>query len=333
VLVDKPDGDLHRILEVPRDGSDRVRTLLTLTMSPWLMGVARDDGIYVDQVHRPSELLRFPVSRRVPEQLGISPSFLSYGHGGVLSLPDGRVLMGSSSGGRYRALVTTPGGLLPFVDTTDDTSTPTAVLGQAEVAFLEGSGANRRIAISSIPDDRIIRRVNAPAGEITSMAASPDGGTIYCVASGVLWAVTSKQAQSGAPRRITEGDGVAVDPRNGDLIVEIFGADGVRLVRMPAGGGPKQEISFREGSFVVWPIPLSPSAVGHDGRILMQGGANNTWSYYAGVVDPERKSVQVVPLNYDGDVVVPGWTKDGKIVAVGFRYRMNLWRFGRVKGR
>jgi len=74
-----------------------VRTALTLTMGPWFMDVAHDGSIYVDQVHRPSELLRFPgAAGGVPEQLGISPSFASYGHGGVLPLPDGRVLMGSS---------------------------------------------------------------------------------------------------------------------------------------------------------------------------------------------------------------------------------------------
>jgi hypothetical protein len=50
------------------------------------------------------------------------------------------------------------------------------------------------------------------------------------------------------------GDGVAVDPRNGDLIIQIFAADGVRLVRMPPSG-PEQEISFSTGPFVMYPIP------------------------------------------------------------------------------
>ena len=330
VLVDAPDGDLHRILEIPRDGSDNIRTLLTLTVGPWFMDAGRDGSIYVDQVQRPSELLRFSTSGGVPEQLGISPSFLSYGHGGAVPLPDGRVLMGSSPGGRERLLVTAPGqGLVTFLETPEETSTPSAVLGMHEVALLEGSRPKRRIAIASIPDDRIVRRLDAPTAEITGMAASPDGRTIYYVASGVVWAVPSNQTR-GTRRKVRDGDGVAVDPRNGDVIIQIFAADGVRLVRMPTSGS-EQEISFSPGQFVMYPIPLSASAVGSDGRILVQGGETNTWSYYVGVIDPSKKSVKVVHLAFDGDTVVPGWAKDGKIVSVGFRYRMNLWHFRRLK--
>ncbi len=330
VLVDAPDGDLHRILEVPRDGSDNVRTIITLTMGPWFMDASRDGSIYVDQVHQPTELLRFPASGGVPEQLGISPSFLSYDHGGVLALPDGRVLMGSSPGGRDRMLVTAPGkGLISFLETAEETSSPMAALGAREVALMEGNRTKRRIAIASIPDDRIVRRLDVPPGDITGMAASPDGRTIYYVASGVVWAVPSNEGR-GTRRKIRDGDGVAVDPRNGDLIIQIFAADGVRLVRMPPSG-TEQEISFSTGLFVMYPIPLSANAVGPDGRILVHGGQTDTWQYYVGVIDPSQKSVKVVRLAYDGDTAVPGWTKDGKIVSIGYRYRQNLWRFRQVK--
>ena len=157
------------------------------------------------------------------------------------------------------------------------------------------------------------------------MAASPDGRTVYYIASGVVWAAPSNEAQ-GTRRKLRDGDGVAVDPRNGDLIIQLFAADGVRLIRMPSSG-PEQEISFSTDRFVMYPIPLSANAVGPDGRILVQGGQTDTWSFYVGVIDPSKKSVKVVPLIFDGDTAVPGWTKDGKIVSIGFRYRMNLWRF------
>jgi len=161
------------------------------------------------------------------------------------------------------------------------------------------------------------------------LPASPDGRTIYYVASGVVWAVPSSEAQ-GTRRKIRDGDGIAVDPRNGDLIIQIFAADGVRLVRMPPSG-PEQEVTFSAGPFVMYPIPLSANAVGPDGRILVHGGQTDTWQYYVGVIDPSKKSVQVVRLAYDGDTAVPGWTKDGKIVTIGYRYRQNLWRFRQVK--
>ncbi len=332
VFVDKPDGDLHRILEVPRDGSDNARTVLTLTVGPWFMDVARDGSIYVDQVHRPSELVRFPGRGGVPELLGISPNFVSYGHGGVLSLPDGRVLMASSTGGRERLLVTGPGnGLVTFLETSEETSSPMAVLGEHEVALIEGSGTKHRIAIASIPDDRIVRRLNLPSGEITAMAASPDGKNIYCIASGVLWAIPA--TEGAAATRIGDADGVAVDPRNGDLIVQLFGPGPVRLLRLSAEGGQKQEIGINDGTFVMWPIPISPNAVAPDGRILVEAGTLDTWTYHIGVIDPEKRSAKLLPRQFDGDTLVPGWTKDGKIVAVGYRYRMNLVRFRKTAAR
>src|SRR5262249_19179628 len=77
---------------------------------------------------------------------------------------------------RQRLLVTGPGnGLVTFLETGDETSSPMAVLGEHEVAPIQGSDATHRIAIASIPEDRIVRRLNLPPGEITLMAASPDG--------------------------------------------------------------------------------------------------------------------------------------------------------------
>ena len=162
------------------------------------------------------------------------------------------------------------------------------------------------------------------------MAASLDGATIYCVASRVVWAIPAKEGNQKGRRKIWDGDGVAVDPRNGDLIVQLFGKDAVQLLRLPAQGGPEQPITFSSGSFFAYPIPLSPNAVGKDGRILMQGGAKDTWSYRVGLIDPARKSVEIVPLAFDGDPAAPGWTKDGKIVSLGIPYRPSLWRFSRV---
>ena len=54
-----------------------------------------------------------------------------------------------------------------------------------------------------------------------------------------------------------------------------------------------------------------------------------TWSYQVGIIDPAKKTVEVAPLKFDGDTAVTGWARDGKIVSVGFRYRMPLWRFGK----
>ena len=204
-----------------------------------------------------------------------APTFVYYDRGGPVLLPDGRVLMGTNSGGKERLIVTAPGkGFVPFLETDQETSTPGAVLGEREVAVLEGAGSNRRIAIVSIPDDRIVRWVERPPGVLTAMAASLDGATVYCVASRVVWAIPAKEGDQKIRRKIRDGDGVAVDPRNGDLIVQIFGKDAVQLLRLPAQGGPEQPISYSGGSFFAYPIPLSPNAVGRDGRRMERSSAS-----------------------------------------------------------
>jgi eukaryotic-like serine/threonine-protein kinase len=328
-LVDFPEGDLHHILEVPRDGRNETRRLLTLTNVPWFLDASRDGSIYVDQISRPFVILRFPVSGGTPEQLARSPAFYNYYRGGALPLPDARVLVASRTAGRERLLVTGRNGmLLPFVETTEETSGPTAILSDREIAFLEGSGSNRHVAVAVVPDDRIVRRIRPPAGDITALAASSDGRTIYAVISKAIWAIPAQAGAEADARPVAEGDGVAVDPTSGDLIVQVFAVDGsYRLYRHPMKGGPPREIPFSGSSFVTYPIPLSPNAVGRDGRILVHGGAMDTWNFRIGVVDPVRQTVHVVPLQFDGDPAVPGWSRDGRIVSIGLQYRQNLWRF------
>jgi serine/threonine protein kinase len=328
-LVDVPEGDLHHIVALPRDGSNSTRRLLTLTNVPWFLDAARDGSIYIDQVSRPFALLRFPQTGGIPEQLAVSPGFHNYYRSAAVPLPDGRVVVASRTGLRERLLVTGPNGaLLPFVETNEETSGPAAVLGPREIAFLEGSGTERRFAVATMPDDRIVRRIYTPAGVVTAVAASPDGQTLYAVVSKTLWAIPTRPGGKEQLRRVGEADGVAVDPRTGDLIVQAFAADGsYRLYRRSSSGSLLGEIVFSNPLFLTYPVPLSPNAVGPDGRILVHGGAMDTWNFRVGIVDPKQQTVTVVPLRFDGDPAVPAWTRDGQIVSVGLMYRQNLWRF------
>ena len=126
----------------------------------------------------------------------------------------------------------------------------------------------------------------------------------YCIVSSALWVSAARDAGAGSWKRLMEADGIAVDPSNGDLIVQILGAEGVTLTRYRTGG-PPQPITDADESFVMWPIPLSSNAVAADGRILVQGGRIDTWNYVAGVINPAAPSVNVVPLTFDGDIIVP----------------------------
>jgi eukaryotic-like serine/threonine-protein kinase len=70
VLVEVPAGDLHRLVFAPRDGKGAIQTVMTLTRPPWYLDAAKDGTLYLDQVDRPHEILRFPVNGGHPELLG-----------------------------------------------------------------------------------------------------------------------------------------------------------------------------------------------------------------------------------------------------------------------
>jgi tRNA A-37 threonylcarbamoyl transferase component Bud32 len=329
VLVDSPEADLHRVIEVPRDGGDGARALLSLTTAPWFMDTAKDGSIYVDQVSRPSEILLFNASGGSPQRVAMTAAFVNYFRGGILPLPNGRALVSSTAGNRSRLLMLGANArLLPFIDTVEETSGPTALLGASEVAFIQGSGPARRIAVAAISERRVVRRLGTPPGDLTAMAAASDGRWIYCVVSRELWRIPAGEGSESEPQKIGTGDGVAVDPASGDLIVQVFAADGsYRLLRRSADGSRDHEIRFTGGSFITYPVPLSPRAVAPDGRILVHGGTTDTWNFRIGVINPIRGTVEVLPTEYEGDPALPGWTDDGRIISLGLNYRQNLWRF------
>jgi hypothetical protein len=322
VLIDLPSGNLHRIVAVPRDGSASLRTLLNLTVAPWYLDAGADGTLYVDQVDRPREVLRFPVSGGVPERMAATA--VSAG-ASVLPFPDGRVLLPSRAAGRDQLLLAdTARDLVPFVDTPDETALPAALVGDTEVAFQVGPPGNRLIAVASIAEGRIIRRFRGPAGgDITTLAASPDGRVLYCAAAGAIWTLP---AGGGEPRKIRDGDAVIADPRGRELIVQFNEIDAVRLARIPVEGGPQQPIPVRSELHLA-PVPLAPNAVGRDGRILVQVMARDFWFWPAALLDPATGKLERIPVQYQGDVIRAGWTRDGRIVGLGLPLKAGLWRF------
>ncbi len=323
VLFNLPAGNLHRIVAVPRDGGESLRTVMTLTMMPWWMDAGPDGSLYIDQVDRPGEVLRFAASGGAPERVAISQTYLL---GAALPLPDGRVLFPSRAAGRDRLLVAAPGkDPIPLVDTQEETAWPATLVGNREVAFLAGTNPNRIIVVASLADGRIVRRLKGAkgAGSTWSLAASPDGKTLYYVASGTVWAIPSTD---GEPRKICAGDSVAVDLRRQELIVQLNEKEGIRLVRVPvAGGGPEKVIPIG-GELRLTPSPLAPNAVGKDGRIAVAVSSTDNWFWQPALLDPETGKLERV-LTYPGDTYSPGWTADGRILSMTQPLRAALWRF------
>jgi serine/threonine protein kinase len=326
VLIDLPSGNLHRVAAIPRSGPGPVRTLMTLTSAAWSLDPGPDGSLYVDQVERPLEILRFHASGGTPEVLASTETYPYPGWiAQPVEFPDGRLLLPTLISGRPRLLLGSPGGSFsPLSETREETTTPMARVGSDEVALMVGSPPSRALAIASVKDGRIIRRFEATEGKaITALATSPDGESLYYVSSGTVWSVPSKD---GTPRKICAGDGMAVDPNGKDLIVYLNEQEKVRLVRVPLSGGPQQEIQVRSG-IPLSPFSLGPSAVNEYGKALVGIAPVDSWFFGVAILDLATGELKGVPLNYLGDIDIPGWASDGRILATADPMRAHLWRF------
>ncbi len=324
VLIDLPSGNLHRIVAIPRSGTGSIRTLITLTSAPWALDAAPDGSLYVDQVNRPLEILRFPKSGGTPEVLA-SLEFYSQEFAPPVEFPDGRFVLPTLISGRPRLLLGKPGGsFVPLLETNEDTAPPVARVGNDEVALMIGSPPARALAIASVKEGRILQRFAATEGKvIDALAVSPDGKSLYYVSSGSVWSIPS---QGGSSRKLCAGDSMAVDPDGRDLIVSLNEREHVRLERAPLAGGPTQSIQFK-GDLPVSPIPLGPHALNKDGKLLVSVAPSDSWFFGLAVLDLTTGAVARVPLNYPGDIMTPSWTSDGRILASADPMSSHIWRF------
>ena len=106
---------------------------MTLTSTVWSMDVGSNGDLFVDQVDRPVELLRFPISGRIPERLGTQPG--PELESSPIQFSDGRIMMESVVSVRHRLLVAQPGkDPMSFVDSEEETSSPMCLAGENRVA-------------------------------------------------------------------------------------------------------------------------------------------------------------------------------------------------------
>jgi WD40 repeat protein len=324
VLIDLPSGNLHQVVAVPRSGSGPVQVLLTLTTSPWLMDAGPDGSVYLDQVDRPLQVLRFPPSGGTPEVLATTEA-RAIDFSAPVEFPDGRLLLPTLLSGRSRLLIGKPGGnFFPLVDTAEETHLPAVLLPDNQAAFIAGTGSDQTIVIASAGEGRIIRRLSGSKGaSVSNLAASPDGRTLYYTAEGTLWAIP---ADDGTPRKISEGDGVAVDPNGKGLIVNLVENTGVRLVRVPLAGGPEQDV-YVQRDLTIDPLPLAANGLRRDGKLLIGVAPGDSWFFNPAVLDLASGKLTRVPLNFTGDLLLSGWTNDGRILGFGELMHAHIWRF------
>jgi serine/threonine protein kinase/Tol biopolymer transport system component len=331
VLVDAPAGDLHRLVAVPRDGRGPIRTLLTLTRPPWYIDAAKDGTVYLDQVDRPHEILRFSLRGGAPQIVASSDSYAPAGHYmEPVEITDGRFLLDTAFSGRGRLLVGKPDSeFVPLLDTAEETSSPAVSLVNGEAAFVLGSGNDQTIAIASTVDGRLIRRLNGTKGRrITGLGASPDSATLYFGADGFIWAIS---ASDGTPQKIAPGESVTVSPDGRTLVVTQNQESNPTFVSVALSGSasgastPKQ--IHIDSSYSIAPVSIGSRALSRDGKLLINVSVPDSWFYRVIVLDLATGHITRIPVTYAGDVMSGNWTSDGQVLSVGLPLRSHIWRF------
>jgi hypothetical protein len=315
-------GDLHRITSISPDGRE-AHALLTLTSRPSSIAASRDAGLFVNTLDNPVDVLRFPPSGGVPERLAGAGNLVM----SPVQLPDGRIVVPSLISARRRLLIASAGGnLQPLVESNEAASPPAVMVGDSLVAFVSGgAGKQPTIALASVSDGRIVRRLESTTGAVPQgLAASPDGRTLYYVDAGSVFSV---DIEKGQPKKLRAGNGVAVDARKQELLVQLNEKDGVKLLAVPLGGGPERPILYQTSALRLAPMPLSAGAVGPDGRIVVTAASKDSWYWGPALLNPVTGAVEKVPVIFDGDVQATTWARDGSLLGMGVGMRSQLWRF------
>jgi Tol biopolymer transport system component len=318
-IIGVPAGSAYRVVEAPLSGAGGQRTLFTLTKVPWYVDVAPDGSIYIDQLSTSETLLRFPAGGGKAERL--SPSYAARIIPTAV-LRDGRPLIYTDSGTKKRlVIVEQDGRFVPLVESDENCGPPVALIDDRHVAVMTDRKAE--MAIVSIADGRITSRVRTGSESVDSLTASPDGKTFYYTSGRFVW---SMPIAGGTPVKLGPGDSVAADPNGRDLIVSLSEKDAIRLVHMPVSGGAATPIEMT-GDLRLASANLATRAAGPDGRIAVYAASVSQWTYLAAIIDPRSHTISRVPLDFDGEVTLPVWTPDGRLIAAAKSYSFTLWRF------
>jgi hypothetical protein len=321
-----PFGDLRQVVRIPVDGGvgsvGNPGGLVATTGTPNYLDCGSDGSLYLDLWDRSKEVVRIGFSTTPPERISASAG-LTWGP--PIELADGRVVASEQFLSRNRLILFGPeSDPIPLVETREETGPAAVLIGSEELAVASGSSPERVIAIVAIKEGRITRRLKETrAPEIESLGVSPDHKTVYYASQGNVRAVP---IEGGAPRTVHAGESVAVDPVSGDLVIQMVEQTGVRLVAVAPSGGPERQISWNEEARPA-PTALHPSSVSRDGRIVVQVSPRDSWFWGPAFREPRTGAIVRAAAGLEADFDSPGWSRDGRIVAVAARMRSSIWRF------
>jgi len=321
VLVAVQYGEFTRVISVPAHGRGPAQTLFTATHEIWGVDSAPDGSVYACVTDLPAELVNRPLDRDQTETLA---RFQEVSDPDLMTvLPDGRVVLTVLNSERARLVAVQRGKTpVPIVATTEETSTPVTVAGPREIAFLIGSVPRATIAFADTETGRITRRIAPGKGEIVSLAASPDGDTLYFASAGMIWSLPSA---GGEARKIRSGNRVVADRSGRALLVSLLESPNTRLFYVPLDGTPETEVSV-DGTHALRYSHISAGSWNADSRLLTS--LHESWFAAPAVLDTRNGRVQPLPTDNTSDYASMVWQPDGRMIALRIGERSALWRFG-----
>jgi hypothetical protein len=276
--------------------------------------------LYIDQVDRSTEHIRFGPRDVTPELLGIGLNVAT----GSLPLSDGRFVYPARVGGRQRLFAGRPGAeRLLFAGTQDDANGPMARLNEREFAYIGGTGDQSMITVASAEDGRLIRRLEGSRGRAFSrLAVSADRRTIYFVAGSQVWSIP---AAGGDAREFAAASGITVDPLGRFVLLQREDDRGLQLVRR-AADGTETDVMLPPGISLVR-NSLWPTALKADGRLALVVERVDSWFWQPVVLQMGTGVATTLPFQYAGDVDSDVSWDDERITALTRRMDGALWRF------
>ena len=331
VIVVLHEDALRRVASIPMNGSPSgkfsPRTLFTTTINTiWFVDTDSSGRVYLSATDRHGEAIRYSSTPNTngPKTAGAEAiaGRINVDGDTIASLPDGRAIVTMRGLGRNRLMALEDRkNPAPLVATTEETSEPMTAAGPSEIAFMMGPPPHATIGIADTATGRVKIKIPAAKGEISSIASSPDGKSLYFSAAGKIWSVPSA---GGEPSPIRPGDGVIADPSGRSLVITTVESAKVRLFRVPLDGSAEREIAT-DGS-----VPLAPVWHGllrADGRLLVVLAPFDSWFWVPGILDTNTGRITRLPTDQASHTRGLSWTPDGQILEVRESVRSTMWRF------
>jgi hypothetical protein len=304
--------------------------VLTLTHQVYGLDFDGEGRLYVDQFRRPPELVRYPATGGQPERV----AGLARGRAlQPVELPGGVVLLGKVLGQDRLLLARKGQEPRPLLDERTATRPPVALVGRNRVAFVAGPEKAPWVVLADVEEGVAVnpRRLEGiPADGLTTLAGSHDGERLYYVRNRAVWEVVlpGDKRPEGKPLRLCDGDGVAVHPNNQEVLVQAYEGQGVKLFRVPRGGGEPVRVTVQKGTRSLASEMIGARALDAEGRqALVAVSDPGSWFWGPGLLDLDRGELRPISVSVEADYYPSNWGKDGNVLSIACPLHSDIWRF------